>query len=195
MKSLLKNSQLQSCHSQPPLDSSQAQLGNSQPQLGINHLQSSNRQPVFDSSQHHQNDNQNQLYASRSESSSQSDGGMYTWKCNEEDLLVKSQYETSVLDSSKSSIVNQDMVKAEMSGDLPIPNGSKEKARKPKEIQSRIKRKSTEIIELMERQNTELYDRMEQYHQAKISRMDRFLDLYEKDINSKASAGYMCILL
>jgi hypothetical protein len=50
-----------------------------------------------------------------------------------------------------------------------------------------IKRRSTEIVEMMERQNTEFHERMEQHHQAKMTRMDRFLDLYEKDVNSKTN--------
>ncbi|XP_060557705.1 uncharacterized protein LOC132718092 [Ruditapes philippinarum] len=80
-----------------------------------------------------------------------------------------------LLDSTKSPVEYRDIEKAEMSGDLQPPSVKKEMpARKTKE-------------KMMERQNTEFHERMEQHHQAKMTRMDRFLDLYEKDVNSKTN--------
>jgi hypothetical protein len=59
----------------------QSVLHASQLQLGVNNLQSSN------------NNNQNQLSVRKSESISQSDSIIHTWKSNEEDLLVSLRHD------------------------------------------------------------------------------------------------------
>lgn len=304
INSLLTNSELESCRSQPSLENSKPQICYSQPQLDVNNLQSSNMQSLLHTSQPQivysrpqvdtnifqpsntqsvlhasqpqlgvnnlqssNSNNQNQLSVRKSESISQSDSIIHTWKSNEEDLLVSLRHDKNdqftqtknhsllwkaiaeeinktlncnitstqamnkyfslkkkwkevvdagtgteakffrqkndfdqlygtkastkpqfLLDSTKSPVEYRDIEKAEMSGDLQPPSVKKEiPARKPKESKSRIKRRSTEIVEMMERQNTEFHERMEQHHQAKMTRMDRFLDLYEKDVNSNTN--------
>ncbi|XP_060595668.1 uncharacterized protein LOC132749788 [Ruditapes philippinarum] len=88
MQSLLHTSQPQIVYSRPHVDTNNFQPSNtqsvlhaSQPQLGVNNLQSSN------------NNNQNQLSVRKSESISQSDSIIHTWKSNEEDLLVSLRHD------------------------------------------------------------------------------------------------------
>lgn len=259
INSLLSNSQPQSCNRQDPLDSSQTELFDSQPPPG-------NRQPPLESSQHQLGNDQNQLCASQSESSSQSQGNIHTWKSYEEDFLVDLRHEKNdqfirtknhsllwraisekvnqelhcnitptqamnkyfslkkkwkevvdartgteaksfrqknqfdqlygtkastkpqfILDSGKSISGIQGTATVKTTADETTLSGSKQVT--GRQIKGKTKRKSTEIIDLMERQNTEFHDRMEQHHQAKLSRMDRFLDLYEKDVNSKMNGN------
>jgi len=111
-------------------------------------------------------------------------------KTNRAIIWHKSQYKTSVL-TRQYKVTDRDPGRGKKKKWQEIfkPQvGAKRWQGNKKESKSRIKRKSTEIVE---RQNTEFHDRMEQHHQAKMTRMDRFLDLYEKGVNSKTNYNLM----
>jgi hypothetical protein len=49
----------------------------------------------------------------------------------------------------------------------------------------KAKRRS-DVLEVLERHNKEFNDKMEQMHTEKMARLDRLLDLYEREIQTKA---------